>query len=204
MNFQQPAKAYNYTRDTLAPALMRAKEQGKVRFAGITETGPNDPQQTMLSQAVQEEPWDVIMLAYSLLNQNARKAIFPTTQDRAIGTLLMFVVRNVFSRPDNRRETFAKLVSDGHLPAEFAGDKDPLEFLISEGGATSITDAAYRFARYEAGADVILFGTGNKNHVQQNVDSILRPPLAPQFVERLHHAFGHLIGVGLDLPDHFK
>ncbi len=196
--------AYNRTRDVLAPALLRAKEQGKVRFAGITETGPNDPDQKMLSQAVHEEPWDVIMLAYSLLNQNARKAIFPTTQDRAIGTLLMFVVRNVFSRPDNRRETFKKLVADGHLPAEFNSVDDPLAFLVQEGGATSITDAAYRFARHEAGADVILFGTGNKDHVQQNIDSILRPPLAPEFVERLHGTFGHLVGVGLDLPDHFQ
>ncbi|MEM8974796.1 MAG: hypothetical protein AAGD43_22285, partial [Pseudomonadota bacterium] len=90
------------------------------------------------------------------------------------------------------------------LPADFAGDNDPLEFLVSEGGATSITDAAYRFARHEAGADVILFGTGNKNHVQDNVNSILRPPLAPEFVKQLHKAFGHLIGVGLDLPDHFQ
>ena len=196
--------AYAPTRDILAPALLKAKEQGKVRFAGITETGPNDPEQKMLSQAVQEEPWDVIMLAYSLLNQNARHAIFPKTQQREIGTLLMFAVRNVFSRPDNRRETFAQLVDEGHLPADFSSGNDPLDFLVSEGGATSITDAAYRFARHEAGADVILFGTGNKDHVKDNIGSILRPPLAPEFVARLHKTFGHLVGVGLDLPDHMQ
>ena len=175
-----------------------------MRFAGITETGPDDPKQKMLSQAVHEEPWDVIMLAYSLLNQNARHAIFPKTQQREIGTLLMFAVRNVFSRPDNRRETFAQLVDEGHLPADFSSGNDPLDFLVSEGGATSITDAAYRFARHEAGADVILFGTGNKDHVKDNIDSILRPPLAPEFVARLHKTFGHLVGVGLDLPDHMQ
>lgn len=196
--------AYEDARDILAPALLKAKEQGKVRHIGITETGPHDPRQEMLQKAVKEDPWEVIMLAYSLINQGARKAVFPITQKRGIGTLLMFVVRNIFSRADNRRETIAKLVADGELPQSFADGGDPLEFLISEGGADSLTDAAYRFARHEAGADVILFGTGNKDHVKQNVESILRPPLAPEFVTRLHDTFGHLVGVGLDMPDRMQ
>ena len=73
-------------------------------------------------------------------------------------------------------------------------------FLVSEGAAENITDAAYRYARHEQGADVILFGTGNKAHVAANVASILRPPLPPSIVERIHRSFGHLTGVGLDRP----
>ena len=68
----------------------------------------------------------------------------------------------------------------------------------------SITDAAYRYARHEQGVDVVLFGTGNKAHVEANVDSILRPPLPPPIVERLHASFGHLTGVGLDRPGPVK
>ena len=196
--------AYAKTKDILAPALQHAKEAGKVRHIGITETGPNDPRQQMLQQAVTEPPWEVVMLAYSLINQGARHTIFPTTIDRGVGTLLMFVVRNIFSRPDNRREVIARLVANGELPASFDHDGDPLDFLVSEGGAASITDAAYRFARHEAGADVILFGSGNKNHIKQNIESILNPPLAPEFVSRLYDTFGHLTGVGLDLPDHMQ
>lgn len=197
-------KAYAQTRDILAPALQRAKDAGKVRHIGITETGPNDPAQEMLQQAVTEPPWEVVMLAYSLINQGARRHIFPTTIERGIGTLLMFVVRNIFSRPDNRRQVVAQLVANGDLPVSFDGDGDPLQFLVSEGGAASITDAAYRFARHEAGADVILFGSGNKDHIKQNIDSILNPPLPPEFVDRLRATFGHLVGVGLDLPDHMQ
>lgn len=196
--------AYEHARDVLAPALIRAKEAGKVRHIGITETGPNDPRQTMLSKATREAPWEVVMLAYSLLNQNARKTIFPVTQERGIGTLLMFVVRNIFSRPENRRLTFDRLVAEGTLPPSFAATEDPLDFLVREGGADSITDAAYRFARHAQGADVILFGTGNQDHVRQNIDSILRPPLDPAFVDRLHDMFGHLEGVGLDMPDRLQ
>ena len=140
------------------------------------------------------------MLAYSLMNQGARRRIFPVTQRRGIGTLLMFVVRNIFSNAAYRRDVFAKLVEQGQLDASILSDGDPLGFLVAEGGAQNITDAAYRYPRHEAGADVILFGTGNKAHVAANVASILRPPLPPSIVERIHRSFGHLTGVGLDRP----
>jgi aryl-alcohol dehydrogenase-like predicted oxidoreductase len=192
--------SYDRHRDVLAPALVKLKEQGKVRHIGITETGPNDPDQEMLARAVEEAPWEVIMLAYSLMNQGARQKIFPTTERRGLGTLLMFVVRNIFSNATYRRSIAAKLVEKGELDASLLSNGDPLEFLVSEGGAQSITDAAYRYARHERGADVILFGTGDKAHVADNVASILRPALPPAIVERLHASFGHLSGVGLDLP----
>ena len=196
--------AYEYHRDVLAPALTRLKEQGKVRHIGITETSPNDPDQRMLAQAIQEAPWEVTMLAYSLMNQGARHRIFPVTRRRGIGTLLMFVVRNIFSNAAYRRDVFAELVEQGHLDPSILSDGDPLGFLVSEGAAESITDAAYRYARHEQGVDVVLFGTGDKAHVKDNVDSILRPPLAPPIVERLHALFGHLSGVGLDRPGPVK
>jgi aryl-alcohol dehydrogenase-like predicted oxidoreductase len=192
--------AYEHHRDVLAPALLKLKEQGKVRHVGITETGPNDPEQKMLARAIQDAPWEVIMLAYSLMNQGARHGVFPATQRRGIGTLLMFVVRNIFSNAAYRRDVFARLVEQGQLDASILSDGDPLGFLVAEGGAESITDAAYRYARHEQGTDVILFGTGNKAHVKDNVASILRPSLAPPIVERLHTLFGHLTGVGLDRP----
>ena len=196
--------AYEHHRDVLAPALLRLKEQGKVRHVGLTETGPRDPEQAMLARAALEAPWEVIMLAYSLVNQGARTRVFPVTVRRGVGTLLMFVVRNIFSNDAYRRAVFAKLVEDGLLEASVLSDGDPLAFLVSEGGAASITDAAYRYARHEKGADVILFGTGNRAHVKANVESILRPPLPAPVIERLHRTFGHLSGVGLDLPGPVK
>jgi aryl-alcohol dehydrogenase-like predicted oxidoreductase len=196
--------AYDYHRDVLAPALIKLKEQGKVRHIGITETSPNDPEQRMLTQAIQEAPWEVTMLAYSLMNQGARHRIFPVTRRRGVGTLLMFVVRNLFSKAAYRHDIFAKLVEQGHLEASILADGDPLGFLVAEGAAESITDAAYRYARHEQGVDVVLFGTGDKAHVKDNVDSILRPSLAPRIIERLHATFGHLTGVGLDRPGPVK
>ena len=129
-----------------------------MRHVGITETSPNDPEQKMLTRAIQEAPWEVTMLAYSLMNQGARRKIFPETQHRGIGTLLMFVVRNIFSNAAYRHDIFAKLVEQGDLDASILSEGDPLGFLVAEGAAESITDAAYRYARHEQGVDVVLFG----------------------------------------------
>jgi L-galactose dehydrogenase len=113
-------------------------------------------------------------------------------------------VRNIFSKPEVLRRTFAELAAEGKVPAELAKAENPLSFLVHEGGAESVIDAAYRFARHEPGIDVVLFGTSSAAHLRANVASILRPPLPKADVARLYQLFGHLVGVGLDLPDRIK
>ena len=98
-------------------------------------------------------------------------------------------------------QTIAELTAEGKLPRTLADNKDPLGFLVHQGGAESIVDAAYRFARHEPGIDVVLFGTSNTEHLRSNIASILRPPLPAVDVQKLYALFGHLVGVGLDLPD---
>ena len=51
---------------------------------------------------------------------------------------------------------------------------------------------------------MVLFGTTSLAHLQSNVASILRPPLPEADRARLTESFGHLVGVGLDLPDYVK
>ena len=191
--------AYDHTRDVLAPVLLRAKEKGKIGHLSITENGPGDPDQTMLQQAIQDGVWDVIMLAYNMMNQGARRDVFPHTRHKRIGTLLMFVVRNIFSQPDVLARTVEDLAASGKIPKQLATE-NPLGFLIHEGGAASLTDAAYRFVRHEPGVDVVLFGTGRSAHLRSNIASILSPALPKEDVDRLYTLFSHLKGVGLDLP----
>lgn len=191
---------YDHARAELVPALLRAREQGKIRFLGITETSPNDHGQTMLNRAVGDDCWDVMMLGFNMMHQVARTQILPHTMDRKIGTLIMFAVRNLFSVPGKLDATMKDLAADGRVPEWLADDADPLGFLIHEGGAKSVIDAAYRYARHEPGADVVLFGTGNPAHLESNIASILRPPLPEADTARLAELFGHLQGVGLEIP----
>ena len=197
-------KYYDQAMAEVVPALLREKEKGKLRHLAVSETAPRDPGHTMLERAVEEPLWEVFMLAFHMLNQNARDRLLARTQANKVGTLCMFAVRNVFSRPGLLQETVADLAAEGKLPRELGGAKDPLGFLVHEGGAASLIDAAYRFARHEPGIDVVLFGTSSVEHLKANIASILRPPLPSQDVAKLYALFGHLTGVGLDLPDRVK
>ena len=92
------------------------------------------------------------------------------------------------------------LAAKGLIPADLAATDEPLGFLLHPGGATSLTDAAYRYVRHEPGVDVVLFGTGDAGHLRANIDSINKPPLPEADRERLRTLFSHLRGVGLELP----
>jgi aryl-alcohol dehydrogenase-like predicted oxidoreductase len=97
-------------------------------------------------------------------------------------------------------DNIGALIAKGELDPSVGEGREALDFLIHEGGATSLTDAAYRFVRHTPGIDVTLFGTGSVEHLEANIASILRPPLPEADTARLHALFGQLKGVGLDLP----
>lgn len=196
-----PPQLYDLMREEYAPALLREKEKGKLRHLGLTETPPNDPAGEMLKRASQDPVWEVIMLGFHMMHQVARRNCFPGTMKNGIGTVLMFVVRSIFSIPGRLEETMKTLAAAGKVPDWLAEGDGPLDFLVHEGGAESVIDAAYRYARHEPGADVILFGTGVEAHLRGNLASILKPPLPADDVAKLNELFAHLEGVGLDLPE---
>ncbi|WP_428484731.1 aldo/keto reductase [Rhodopila sp.] len=195
-----PPAAYGQVRDTIVPALLRERARGKFRFLGITETAPNDPGQKMLYRATQDDMWDTAMVAFHLMHQVARTQVFPHTLARGIGTLMMFAVRGIFARPAQLAATMRDLAKAGQIPAWLADSDDPLGFLVHPDGASSVTDAAYRYVRHEAGVDVVLFGTGDSAHLRSNVASILKAPLPAADLLKVREFFGHLQGVGLDVP----
>jgi aryl-alcohol dehydrogenase-like predicted oxidoreductase len=192
--------AYDHVRDNVAPALLKQRDKGKFRFLGITETAPNDPGQIMLNRATQDDCWDTAMLAFHLMDQVARTQVFPHTLANRIGTLMMFAVRSIFARPAQLAATMRDLAAAGEVPAWLAASDDPLSFLVHPEGASSLTDAAYRYVRHEPGADVVLFGTGDAEHLKTNVASILKPPLPDADRAKLQDLFSHLRGVGLEAP----
>ena len=192
--------AYDHACNVIAPALLKEKAKGKFRHLGITETAPHDPEHKMLQRAVADGVWDVAMVGFHMMHQNAREAVFPLTRQHRVGTLLMFAVRNIFSRPGQLAATMQELAAEGEVPRWLTETDNPLGFLIYEGGAQSVIDAAYRFARHEPGVDVVLSGTGDPEHLRTNIASLLAPPLPEADRARLASLFGHLVGVGLDAP----
>jgi aryl-alcohol dehydrogenase-like predicted oxidoreductase len=187
---------YAHVRDVLLPEMFRLRDEGKIRFVGITEAFIPDPGHEMLSAAFYD-PWDVVMVGFNVLNQSARERVLNQTQPNGIGTLCMFALRRALSQPDALREVVADLAATGHVDDGVLDLDDPLGFLVRDTDATSQIEACYRFCRWEPGIDVVLTGTGSAAHLEDNVRSLARPPLPADVTDRLRHIFArvdHLSG----------
>ena len=181
---------YDFARERLMPAMVQLREQGKIRFIGVTEGFVPDPSHQMLQQSPKEDLWDVVMIGFNLLNPSARRTLFPLTMEKRVGVLNMFAVRRALSQADGLRGVVADLLEKGAIPRGSTNSEDLPDFIWCQSGAATLPEAAYRFCRHEPGVDVVLTGTGNPEHLKSNVESILKPPLPKNVLQRLEELFG--------------
>jgi aryl-alcohol dehydrogenase-like predicted oxidoreductase len=189
---------YDYALNTLAPVLVKQKERGKIRHIGLTENPIVDHTNAALKLALHDPVWEVFMVGFHMMHQAARSNVFPLTQRNGIGTLIMFAVRSIFADPPRVAREIKELAAKGLVESWLGETDDPLGFLVHQGGAANMIEAAYRFARHEPGVDVVLFGTGDAGHLRSNVASLLKPPLPDADRAKLYTLFGQLTGIGLD------
>lgn len=182
---------YQYTATELVPVLLQLRDEGKIRFLGISEKFDTDTRHNMLARAVEDNCWDVMMVGFNLLNPSARQQVLPHTLAQHIGVIGMFAVRRALSQPQALQNIIQDLKQQGLLPPEVA-DHNPLGFLVHPNGAHSLQDAAYRFCRYEPGIHTTLMGTGSITHLEANIASVLRPPLPTADQQRLASLFGNI------------
>ena len=193
------AYEYKHAIETIVPALLEQKKKGKIRHIGITENPIEDHSNEMLLLAEKDSVWEVYMVGFHMMHQGARKNVFPVTKKKGIGTLLMFAVRSMFADPPRIAREMKELATKGLVEKSLGETDNPLGFLVHDGGAANVVEAAYRYVRHEPGVDVVLFGTGDAAHLRNNVASLLKPPLPEADRQKLQKLFGHLtIGIGLD------
>jgi aryl-alcohol dehydrogenase-like predicted oxidoreductase len=152
----------------------------------------------MLLRAANEGIWDVFMVAFNMMHQGTRKKLFPLTREKKIGTLVMFAVRSIFAKNERVVAALKDATARGKISQSVADNPEPLGFLLHKDGASSLTEAAYRFAVHEPGVDVVLFGTGDRDHLHANVKSLLMPPLPAPDIAKLTELYGALTDVGMD------
>ena len=190
---------YTYAIETIAPVLLEQKAKGKIRHIGLTENPIVDFSNETLKRAMRDDVWEVFMVGFSMLHQGARANVFQVTRKKGIGTLLMFAVRSIFADPPRIARELRELAEKGLVEKSLGETDDPLGFLIHDGGAANITEAAYRYVRHEPGVDIVLFGTGSAEHLRENIAAINKPPLPEADRTKLAKLFGHLtVGIGLD------
>lgn len=185
------AEHYDHVVGELLPALESLRAEGAIRAVGVSEAFARDPGHRMLARAV-EDPWEVVMVGFNLLNQSARDRVLARTRERGIGTLDMFAVRRALRDPVELARVVQELREEGAIDDPHLDPANPLGFLFHPEGAASLTEAAYRFCRHEPGIDVVLTGTGDVGHLAENVGAITAPPLPPDDAERLRRLFARV------------
>jgi len=185
-------KDYGFAKMQLMPAMRRLKEQGKIRFIGVTEGFVPDPSHQMLQSSLDEDLWDVVMVGFSFLNPSARKTIFPVTMRKGVGVLNMFAVRRALSQSKRVQELCAELIASKTIDADGTDPSNPLGFVLQMSDAATLPEAAYRFCRHQPGIHAVLTGTGNPAHLRENVAAILQPALPEPVLEKLDKLFGRL------------
>lgn len=154
--------------ERVLPELQRMKHEGKLRAIGITEGFLSDPEHKMLSAAAGAAKFDAIMAGFNLLNSSAAESVLPRAKASGVGTIGMFALRGLssWSATDEMRKA------------------------LNDSGITCLSDLAYRYSRYQAGLDVVLTGTGDPEHLKQNVASVMEGPVPNFVLERLRKLDG--------------
>ena len=153
---------YPHAVDRALPVLQNLKQQGKLRAIGVTEGFLSDPTHKMLGAAVRDAGVDAIMVGFNPSNSSAAEIVLPQAKTGGIGTIGMFALRGLSGK-----------------------SADEASALLEEAGSSSLADLAYRYSRHQAGMDVVLTGTGDPDHLKQNVVAALAPPLPQSVLERL-------------------
>jgi L-galactose dehydrogenase len=180
---------YEETVARLYPRLQQLRDQGKVRFLGITEG--SDPRHAMLARAVPSGLWDTVMVKYGILNQIADDEVLPLCSEHNVGVLNMASVRVKLTRANELRELMADWAARGLIPAGELDAEDPLGWLV-QGSTGSVISAGYKFAADHPAVSTVLTGTANISHLEENTSSILGEPLPAAHSQRLRQLFGKI------------
>ena len=185
------AHQYHEAIENLGPTVDKLKDQGKFRFIGITETYAQDPKHEMFSQALKDDLFDTAMVGYNLLSPTPEHEILPKCQELNIGVIGMVAVRRALSRPDHLKEQIARAVERGLIAKDAFDSEDPLGWLVRD-HVTSLPSAGYKYVNAHPAMSVVLSGTANIDHLEENVKSILGPPLPDEDMARLRSVFGDI------------
>ncbi len=181
-------------RDAIArlwPAVEKLKDQGKFRFIGVSETYAEDPKHEMFSLALSDDLFDTAMVGYNLLSPTPEHAVLPKCRELNVGVICMVAVRRALARPDVLKARVAYAKAKGLIAQDALKDEDPLGWLV-KGDVTSLPAAGYKYVNAHPAMGVVLSGTANIDHLEENVNAILGPPLPDEDMARLRSIFGNV------------
>jgi len=180
-----------FMNDGCYEAMVKLREQGKVRFLGISELSEADGTHEVLQRAVPTGAFDVVMVTVNILLQTAIDSVLPLCRQHNVGTVVMMPlnqaspVSGLVSVPA-ALECVRRHIAHGNLPAEPPFTQDDLfDFLLPY----SIPEAALRFVLAQE-VSTCCVGMRSPERVRQNLRAVDPPYLDTARLQRLRELFG--------------
>lgn len=172
-------------------AMLRLREQGKVRFLGISELSEGDGTHEVLQRAVPTGAFDVVMLTLNFLLQTAAESVLPLCAKHDVGTVVMMPL-NQASRESGlvsvpaALECIRRHVAAGSLTAAPPyADPALLDFLQPY----SVPEAGLRYVLAHP-VSTCCAGTRSPARLQENLRAVDPPYLDAGRLARLRELFG--------------
>jgi L-galactose dehydrogenase len=171
-------------------AMLDLKQEGKVRFIGISELSEGDGTHEILKKAVPSDAFDVVMLTINFLLQTATKTILPLCLKHDVGTVVMMPLNQASHQSGLVSVEAALECVRRHIEHGNLADKTPytapdlFDFLKPY----SIPEAALRFV-LSYPVSTCCVGMSKVSRVKENLKAITHPYLDKARKERLIELF---------------
>ena len=183
--------------DEVVPAFERLRQQGKIRFLGISAVGDTDA----LDQVVDSGAFDSAQVVYNMLNPSAGEALpknypaqdyrrlFDRTKAAGTGVVGIRVLAGGALSGSAERHPIASPAPEP-IGSAMSYDADierarRLMPLVTEGFAGSLTEAATRFALSHPAMGTILVGMATPQQFEDALAAVEKGPLPQAALDRL-------------------
>lgn len=190
--------------DDVVAALQRVREQGKIRFFGITALGETDA----LHRVLRAGALDTAQVCYNLLNPSAGVAVpsgFPAqdfrgflepAREHGVGVIVIRVLAAGALSGQLARHPLAmpsvEPIASGPDYASDVARARQLEGIVRDGYAESLVEAALRFPLGSEVVSTVLLGYSTLEHLEYAASAVARGPLPAAALERLATAWRDL------------
>jgi aryl-alcohol dehydrogenase-like predicted oxidoreductase len=172
-------------------AMVKLREQGKVRFIGISELSEGDGTHEILQRAVPTGTFDVVLLTLNFLLQTAAESVLPLCAKHDVGVATMMPLNQPspvcgLIGLEPALEAVRRYVEHGDLSAEPPYTEDKIfDFLQPY----SIPEAAIRYVlSHPVGTCCV--GMRSTKRLQENLQAATAPYLDEARLARLRELFG--------------
>lgn len=183
--------------DEVVPAFERLRQQGKIRFLGMTAVGDTAAMNRVIDAGV----FDSAQVVYNMLNPSAAETLpanypaqdygrmFDHTKAAGVGVVGIRVLAGGALSGSTERHPIAGPAPEP-IGSAMSYDADVerarrLMPLVKEGFATSLTEAATRFALSHPAMGIILVGLATPQQFDDALAAVQKGPLPPAALDRL-------------------